>query len=112
MNSARGSARARIASKNPEGMQHTVFITGGSGLLGLNWAAAMRDHARLVLGLHQRRVTLRGVESRTERMESAAAVQAVLESVEPDVVVHTAGLTNVETCEANPALARQVNVVL
>lgn len=34
----------------------------------------------------------------------------MLDAVRPAAVVHTAGLTNVEACEADPAAARRVNV--
>jgi len=36
----------------------------------------------------------------------------VLEKYQPDIVIHTAGLTNVEACEVNPGLAQEVNVDL
>jgi dTDP-4-dehydrorhamnose reductase len=36
----------------------------------------------------------------------------VLAKHRPDIVIHTAGLTNVEECESNPDLAQEVNVDL
>ena len=89
-----------------------VFITGGSGLLAVNWAAAMRDRFAVTLGLHQRTVALAGVETRKAGLDSADDIMRLLDAVAPAVVVHTAGLANVEKCEADPELAHRVNVGL
>jgi dTDP-4-dehydrorhamnose reductase len=95
----------------------TVFITGGSGLLALNGAIALRDRQtdlamEVVLGVHHRHVTLAGVTTRHSGLETVDQVGEALDAVEPGIVIHTAGLTSVEACEADPALARHVNVGL
>ncbi|MCZ7635907.1 MAG: hypothetical protein M5U12_07625 [Verrucomicrobia bacterium] len=41
-------------------MARRLLITGGSGLLALNWACAMRENWDVVLGTHRHRVSLRG----------------------------------------------------
>lgn len=87
-----------------------VFITGGSGLLGLNWALALRDRMPVTLGLHRRQVSLNGVQGRVVDLD--AGLDPALEEVNPGVVVHTAGLTNVEACERSPAAARAANVAI
>lgn len=93
-------------------MADTVLITGGTGLLALNWGMTERKARRVILGLHSRRVALAGVESRPVSLETADQILRVLDETGPQLVVHTAGLTSVETCEANPGLARLVNVDL
>jgi len=92
--------------------KNKILITGGSGLLAVNWALAVRDQYSVVLGLHHRAVSLENVESRLIDIESQDSLTAQLEDVKPRVVIHTAGMTNVEECEAEPGLARHVNVVL
>jgi len=94
------------------GGRDTVLITGGSGLLALNWAMGRRDVDRVVLGLHERSVSLRGTDVVRCRLDSVEEAARALDAVQPDVVVHAAGLTNVEACEADPARAQQVNVEL
>ena len=37
-----------------------VLITGGSGLLALNWACAIRERWDVILGTHLHSVKLRG----------------------------------------------------
>jgi dTDP-4-dehydrorhamnose reductase len=90
----------------------SLLITGGAGLLALNWAIASRRERRVVLGLHQRGAALAGVDTMSMNLDSVAAIDAALRLAAPSVVVHAAGLTNVDACEADPARAHQVNVTL
>jgi len=89
-----------------------VLITGGSGLLALNWACAMRDKWDVVLGTHAHKVSLAGVASQPLDLENTGRLTRQFEELAPDIVVHTAGLTNVDRCEDDPALARHVNAEL
>jgi len=87
-----------------------MLITGGSGRLALNWALAMRERHAVTLALHARHVSLSGVQTRSIRLEEVDSISAVFDELRPDLVVHTAGMTGVEECEANPELARKANV--
>jgi dTDP-4-dehydrorhamnose reductase len=93
-------------------MPRNILITGGSGLLALNWAATIRNRCAVVLGLHERSVTLPGVDAQKIDLESADAIARTIEASRFDLVIHTAGFTNVEECEARPDLAQHVNVTL
>ena len=93
-------------------MNATVLITGGSGLLALNWALAIRDRYSVTLGLHERDISLAGIETRQIDLESVDQLVRVFETVQPQIVIHTAGLTNIEECEAKPDLAQHINVEL
>lgn len=93
-------------------MSDTVFITGGSGLLGLSWAMALRDRRPVTLGLHDRTVALTGVGTHRSSLDTVDDVVRALDVVQPGMVVHTAGLTRVEVCEADPPLAQHANVDL
>jgi dTDP-4-dehydrorhamnose reductase len=89
-----------------------ILLTGGSGLLALNWAAAMRDRFDVVLGMHERQVSLEGTRSQQVDLQSVDRLVRVLEELRPRLVVHTAGFTSVEQCEARPDQARHVNAEL
>ena len=39
-------------------MKKNILITGGSGLLALNWAATIREKFNITLGLHDRKATI------------------------------------------------------
>lgn len=93
-------------------MNSTVLVTGGSGLLALNWALAMRSSNAVTLGFHHREVALADVKTRKIDLESVDGLAREFEAIKPQVVVHAAGLTNVEECENSPQMAQRVNVEL
>lgn len=89
-----------------------ILITGGSGLLALNWALEERNRVSIVLGMHEKCVFLAGVESRKIDLNSVGKLIQDLEVVSPKLVIHAAGLTSVEQCEREPKLANYINVTL
>lgn len=89
-----------------------ILITGGSGLLGLNWAAVTRGQSEVYLGIHSREVSLGGAVSSPINIDSLNSTVRCFDSLQPNLVVHTAGLTSVERCEANPNAAFHQNVTL
>lgn len=93
-------------------MKQKVLITGGSGLLAVNWASLIREEADVVLGLHQRKVSLNDVDSHFIEFDSVDDVKRILDTERPDIVIHTVGLTSVEKCEKHPDLARYLNITL
>lgn len=93
-------------------MKLRILFTGGSGLLALNWALAHRDRYSVILGLHERKIALTGVQSTRINLESVDHLLRTFEAAQPQIVIHTAGLTSVEQCEANPDLAKLINVQL
>ena len=86
-----------------------VLITGGTGLLALNWACAVRETSDVVLVTHRRDVSLRGASSLRLSLENLESLTAELQRLKPDVVVHTAGMTSVEDCEREPEVARDAH---
>jgi len=93
-------------------MKQRVLITGGSGLLALNWGFAISDRVSVVLGLHRRDVIIQGVQTRKIDLESVEGFSRVLDEVSPHFVIHTAGLTSVDRCQSEPEFAHHVNVTL
>jgi len=88
-----------------------LFITGISGLLGLNFALQGKERFTVSGAYYNHPVALDGVETGALDITSILKVEEVFSSLQPDVIVHTAGLTNVEECEKSPALAHRLNVV-
>jgi dTDP-4-dehydrorhamnose reductase len=91
-------------------MKETILLTGGSGLLALNWAVFVRDNYNVVLGLHERHIQLPGITSIVINLDSVSDFELILKKLNPVAVIHTAGLTSVEACEANPEIAKYINV--
>ena len=93
-------------------MTAKVFITGGSGLLALNWALAIKDSHTVTLGLHNRIVSLAGVRTQKVELESVEHLVRTFDAAQISMVIHAAGFTSIEQCEAKPDQARHINVDL
>lgn len=92
--------------------QPRLLLTGGSGLLALNWACSVRAGWDVVLATHRNAVRLGGVTSRALNLDDQVQLRKQVAEICPDLIVHTAGLTNVDACEADPKLARYANATL
>jgi dTDP-4-dehydrorhamnose reductase len=76
-----------------------VLVTGASGLLGRDMAAACERRGHEVFGLGRRELDIR----------DGSAVAGALRSIEPDVVVNCAAWTDVDGAEGHEAEAMRVN---
>jgi len=76
-----------------------VLITGAAGLLGHGLVKVFqRKHEVITVTHPEMDVT------------DAAAVRAKLRVVQPDVVIHSAAMPDVDVCELEPEKARRVNI--
>ena len=80
-----------------------VLVTGAQGMLG---SAFLRLAPTAMLGSSRRTAEPLAFDIRDRE-----AVESTLERVRPEGVIHCAALTSVDGCEADPADAREVNVV-
>jgi dTDP-4-dehydrorhamnose reductase len=89
-----------------------ILITGASGLLGLNLALELASR-HTVYGVTNRHAikTDRFTAMQTNLL-APGAVESVLESAQPDWVIHCAALADLDACEADPELASQLNISL
>ena len=90
----------------------SIFLTGGSGLLALNWFFSKRNDYAVYLALNERIISLGGATMIAIDLKEERDVYHQLKVLRPTYVIHTAGLTNVEKCEMHPTLAFQINVEL
>lgn len=91
-----------------------VLITGSNGLLGQKLVSALRGDGSIDL-----LATSRGSDRTPNPLRSnyhamditvQTEVDAVFEVFKPDVVIHTAAMTNVDACELDPAACKLQNV--
>ena len=81
---------------------NTVWITGAGGLIGSYLVRSAPQFASDVKVVALTRGTL--------DLTDASAVRAAFRLQGPQLVIHCAALSNSPECEANPALARKLNV--
>jgi dTDP-4-dehydrorhamnose reductase len=89
-----------------------ILITGASGLLGLNVALELcREHT--VFGtVNQHALYTDAFTVLQTDLLAPGALESLFEQTRPDWVIHCAALANLEACEADPALASQLNTEL
>jgi dTDP-4-dehydrorhamnose reductase len=85
-----------------------ILVTGASGLLGLNFGLQMVT-AHEIIGVD--RSKLAGTPFRLIKADllDPDVEHRILDEVRPDAVIHTAANANVDSCESDPAGARQLN---
>jgi len=90
-------------------LRKKILFTGGSGLLALNWAYQIRNIYDIVLGLHEKVINVSGVTSVMISLENEVEFLNSIQNIKPDLIIHTAGMTNVDLCEADPNMASKIN---
>lgn len=93
-------------------MKQRILITGGSGLLAVNWAFALCDRFSIILGMHKRNIVVSGVQTIAIDLESIDNLVHFFQKERLYAVIHAAGITNVEQCESQPDIAFHTNVTL
>lgn len=91
-----------------------TLITGSNGLLGQKLVAALRNDPSVELMATSRggdrTPVLLGERYRPMDITVKAGVDVVFDEVRPEVVIHTAAMTNVDACELDPAACELQNV--
>lgn len=92
----------------------TILTTGSNGLLGQKLTEKILAEGRVKLVATSKGANRYPVKDGYGYAEmdilNAFQVREVIETYSPDAIVHTAAMTNVDTCEANKLLCRQLNV--
>lgn len=98
-----------------DGGGRRVLVTGCGGLLGSKLLAALTTHPRWVALATGRRPErdprLPAVPYFPCELRDAVAVTRLVAQAAPDVVIHTAAMTDVDGCERDPRRAWQVNAL-
>ena len=89
-----------------------IVITGGAGLLGLNWAIRKASTYDIHLWLHKKNINLDGVSSHFIELSDVDAIAKALDFIKPDVVINAAGFTSVYGCEHNPKHSELSNFII
>jgi len=87
-----------------------ILVTGVSGFLGRHVALRLRDRHRVVGTYREHAVTLDGCVTRPLDIADRDGVATLCREFQPEVVVHTIALSDVDRCERDPDVADRVNV--
>lgn len=79
-------------------------------MLGLSLACQARESSTVSGCYYSHPVSLEEVHTLRLDLTQPGTLKEVILEIRPDVIIHTAGLTNVEECEAKPDLARKLHV--
>ncbi|MGM9475180.1 SDR family oxidoreductase [Pedobacter sp. GSP4] len=92
----------------------TILTTGSNGLLGQKLTEKILIEGRLKLIATSKGANRYPVKDGYHYAEmdilNPAQVKQVIKKYKPDAIIHTAAMTNVDTCEANKVLCHQLNV--
>lgn len=90
-------------------MALSILITGGSGLLGVNWALARNKIDHIILGLNERKISPDFADTAVLNLSGETSLLRSIQSIAPDVIIHAAALTNVDFCQSHPDKAMRIN---
>lgn len=88
-----------------------LFLTGGSGLLALNWALLVHETWDVFLGIHNRIICPTFASTVRISQPNTRHLITILSEISPQLVVNAAAVTNVEYCELHPEIAFEINVL-
>ncbi len=89
-----------------------ILITGASGLLGLNLSLiALKSNHEVIGWLNTKALRHAPFPVESVDLLDLDTVEAKIETVAPDLIIHCAAVANLETAEANPDLADRVNAL-
>ncbi len=89
-----------------------ILVTGVSGLLGINVAIEAAQHHDVVGIVNNHPLRTQAFSVKQVDLRPPGAIERLLDSVQPDWVIHCAALANLEACEKEPQLARELNIDL
>jgi dTDP-4-dehydrorhamnose reductase len=85
-----------------------MLITGDSGLLGANLAFLWRD-AYAITGISRGKIRIQGTDHISVDLTDFEKTADAVADVDPEIIVHTAAMANVDECERCPEKSRLVN---
>ena len=88
-----------------------ILVTGASGLLGLN-LSLMEMGTHSIVGVDRAKLAGTPFELIKADLLDPEVEHRLLDTIQPDAVIHTAALANLEDCEEQPETARLLNADL
>lgn len=93
-------------------MLEKAFITGGSGLFGLNFILQNEDYINVVAYENKKKISISNLQKVHFRINNVSSIVSAIKPFYPKYIIHAAGMTSVEDCEKYPDQANFVNGTL
>lgn len=77
------------------------FLTGASGFLGSSWYFQKKKTNRFLLGYNKTKINVLKKNKLYTNVTNLNKIKKSLEKFRPDIIIHCAGITNIESCEKN-----------
>jgi len=87
-----------------------ILITGGSGLLGGNLAKIACERYETYAAYHGHPIKMKNCIAFPLDIANRHKTLQTVTKIRPELIIHTAALTNVDYCEDHPEEARSLNV--
>ena len=81
-------------------------------MLGLNILLHRPEYYQFIALENKRRIELPNIKTARTDLENLKSIEDTLKFFMPKLVVHAAGMTNVDECEKDPSKANLINGVL
>ena len=89
-----------------------ILITGASGFLGANWSCIIRDDYDVYLGVYKKDVRILNTKSVKMNFNDSDNMFSIIKKLSIEIIIHCAGLANVDDCENYMDKAYSANVTL
>jgi len=87
-----------------------LLVTGVSGFLGWNVCVSARRGWDVTGIFHNHPVTINGVRTLKIDITDYKSVEALIDQIKPDALIHTAAVTDPNYCQLHPSETRRVNL--
>ena len=84
------------------------LVTGSAGLIGTQITYDLEESDQLVYSCYNDVKPLYGIPTKLDLL-NLENISKIFQKLRPDVIIHSAALTNVEKCELEPKLANSIN---
>ena len=92
-------------------MKKKILLTGHTGMLGREIVRKFKDKSSYqLIGLSRKKSTLMEIEQVECDLYKTEKLLHVIEKLQPDIIIHAAGLVSLKTCEVSPYLADAIHV--
>ncbi|NJO40042.1 MAG: NAD(P)-dependent oxidoreductase [Cyanobacteria bacterium CRU_2_1] len=88
-----------------------LLITGASGFLGWHLCQSAQAHWEVYGTYHAHPISLPGTALFQADLTDFRSLQLLIQTIQPDAIVHAAALSQPNACQANPEASHRINVM-